>query len=109
MIAFSFEAPRKGDRGGVVVVLVLEADNLERMKLGDPVDLQFRAYAGHWNVNRPIRDVDLIVAYEKDMAAITAFHKRQDMAGLMNYLERGRHHLPGYGDAEPPRKLGEGD
>jgi hypothetical protein len=105
MMVFSFEAPRDGDRAGVVVVLVLEPENLERMKLGDPFDLQFKAYEQHWPVGRPLRDVDFIVAYEEDVTAIKAFNERADLAGLMDYLERGRHHLPGYGDAQPPRKL----
>lgn len=110
MITFSFKMPRSGDRGGTVVVLVIEPENLERMKLGDPFDLQFRAYERQWNTaSTRLCDVDLIICYEENPQAIAAFHKTNDMAGLMRYLERGRHHLPGYGDAQPPRKVGEGD
>jgi len=103
MMCFSFEMPRKNDRGGTIVVLVFEPENLARMKDGDPFDLQFRAYEGHWNVGTRLREVDLICCYEEDTAAVQHFHKTGDIAGLMKYLERGRKHQPG--DATPPIKL----
>lgn len=103
MLTFAFEWPRRGDRGGLVVVLILQRENLERMKGGDPFDLQFSAYRNHWPIDRPARDIDLVIAYEEDQAAVEAFHRRLDMGGLMKYLERGRVYREG--DAVPPRKL----
>ena len=105
MIAFSFRVPpaMKRGRGPVLVVLVIERENLDRMKEGDPFDLQFQAYRGHWDIDVPLRDVDLIIAYEETLNTVMAFHQKGDIAGLMKFLERGRRHQ--HGDAIAPAPL----
>lgn len=101
MLIFGFRIPpgSRADRGPVVVVLVIERENLERMQEADPFDLQFAKYRGHLPIDYPLKQVDLIIAYEEDMNAVMRFHKEDNLPGLMKYLERGRHIQPG--DALP--------
>lgn len=90
-----------------MLVIVLQPDNLERMRQADPFDVQARTLARSeddparrlW-VDRPIRDLDIIVAYEEHTEAMLQFAEHDDLPGLLRYLERGRVHRPG--DAEPP-------
>ncbi len=95
MLAFAFEMPPGHARGPLVVVLVVEAENLERMKQADPYDMQFRQYEAKMPVERRLRDVDLVIAYEDDTAQIVKFKQENDLAGLMQWLERGRVIRPG--------------
>jgi hypothetical protein len=83
-----------------VVVLILEKENLDRMREADPFDLQLRVYASGINVNRPIRELDFVIAYEEDTDLIAGFKMRNDIAGLVKWIERGRKHR--IGDAVPP-------
>ena len=86
-----FELPAKAQRGPVVLVLILEKQNLERMKQADPFDFDCRAYqdAG-LRVDHRIRDLDIVIAYEEDTNPVLEFHARQDVAGFLGWLERGR-------------------
>lgn len=98
-----FELSGRGPRGPVVVVLVLEKENLDRMREADPLDLQLRSYAGHMRLDRPIRDLDFIIAYEEDLNTLMDISKRQDLPALLKWIERGRKNQPG--DGEPPHLL----
>jgi hypothetical protein len=107
MLVVPFElteaAVKRSGRGPVVLVLILEPENVDRLKLADPVDLMPRLFAPALKIHRPIRDLDIVIAYEEDIGKIAAFHASQDIAGLLVWLERGRKHHPG--DATPPVKL----
>jgi hypothetical protein len=108
MLVFSFRIPEgsRGDRGPHVMVLILEKENLDRMRQGDPLDIQFAKYAGGLPpINAQLKQVDLVVAYEEDLKIIMDFQRRQDLAGLMRHLERGRRIVPG--DVQPPVPLRE--
>lgn len=91
MLLLSFEVDKsKTWRGPLVIVLILEKENLDRMHQADPIDVRFTAYAQFLNAYRPIRDVDLVIAYEEDTERILRYREANDIDGLMAWLERGR-------------------
>lgn len=94
-----------GGHGPMGLVIILEAENLKRMREGDPLDFQPHVLGNHFNMHRSIRDLTIIVAYEEDLKPIMQFQKVNDLVGLMTYLERGRRHEPG--DAVSPLPLRE--
>jgi hypothetical protein len=103
MICFSFKLSEKmhrlSKRGPVVLVLVLGAENLDRMKLADPLDIQPRLVMKGGLVNDRIWEMDIVVAYEDSLNQIIEFQKSNELMGLMRWLERGRIHQ--VGDAIP--------
>ncbi len=102
MLCFSFEMPLGNPRGPLVVVLILEVENVARMSQNDPLDIQFKRYEGNMRTDRRLKDVDLVIAYEEDVAKIVDFNDRGDIGGLMAWLERGRRIRPG--DLAPPTR-----
>jgi hypothetical protein len=100
MFVIPFEVRDDKERGPVVVVMILEKENLDRMKEADPFDVHFRAYRRHMNIHRPIGELDFILAYEEDTNAILEFKRKNDLLGLLCWLERGRKVLPG--EPHPP-------
>ena len=103
-LTFTFATSPGSTRGPVVCVIVLDKDNLERMRAGDPFDLQFKAYRQHLPPDLLARELDLVIAYEEDPAVVMRFHLAGDLPGLLAYLERGRVVLPG--DCAPPQPVG---
>ncbi len=102
MILLPFELPPGHPRGPVVLVLIMEPENLVRMRQGDPFDLKLAVVPG-LRIDARLRQLDLIIAYEEDMDKIMAFREKKDLAGLMTWLERGRKHQ--IGDLLPPVPL----
>jgi len=103
MLIIPFVLPNDARRGPVVLVLILEKENLDRMQAADPFDLHLSAYKGHLPTDRPIRQLDLVIAYEEDLTALLNFQRKNDLAALMEWLERGRKIEPG--DLHPPFPL----
>src|SRR4029077_806235 len=104
MIVFSFELPPSAKRGPIVLVLVLEKENLDRMRVADPLDLQCCAYGPHGlNLSARVRDLDFVIAYEEDLGKLIEFREKRDLRGLMRWLERGRKLEAG--DLLPPSPL----
>lgn len=68
-----------------------------------PAPAWLRELAGQIDGDRPVRQLDLVIAYEEDVETIADFQARQDIAGLMKWLERGRKHKAG--DCQPPTPL----
>jgi hypothetical protein len=95
MLVVPFELKTGAPRGPLVIVLVLEKENLDRMRQGDPFDMKtcdyLRPVMGHYSA----REIDFVIAYEEDTSKILDFAQRKDIAGLMSYLERGRTIIPG--------------
>lgn len=104
VIPFTLPGVTPKGRGPVVVVCVLEKGNLDRMRKADPFDMQFSAFQGSIPLDRPIRQLDLVIAYEEDVDALMQFKERNDIVGLLKWLERGRKIQPG--DTLPPVSLG---
>lgn len=103
MIVIPIQTTGETGRGPLVLVMVLEKENLDRMRDGDPLDFQPRNLGKRLNQFRQVRDLDIIIAYEEDLTKLMDFQRRQDLPGLIAYLERGRVHRPG--DALPPTVL----
>jgi hypothetical protein len=103
MILIPIQLTSGSKRGPLVLILILEKENLDRMKEGDPLDFQPKVLDKRFNTNRPIRDLDIVIAYEEDLKPIMEFQGKDDIDGLLKYLERGRVHKPG--DALPPTPL----
>ncbi len=96
MIYFAFEMQPGSKRGPVVLVMILGMDNLERMKQADPFDVLVRQMPLSPALKaRRVTDLDIVIAYEDDEDAIADFKARNDLAGLIKWLERGRRIRPG--------------
>lgn len=86
MIVFQIE---DNPNGQSLLVIVIEADNLVRMKKSDPITLKSAQMGGLLKtVEHPAR-FRVIVAYEQDSGPLYEFLQRQDQGGLMQYLLRG--------------------
>lgn len=103
MLSFAFELPRGSiyGRGPLVVVMILEAENLARMAEADPFDMKLADLPQ--TPRYKASEIDLIIAHEQDFAPLAKFQKDKDIAGLMQWLERGRNIIPG--DCIPPIKV----
>lgn len=78
-----------------ILVVILERENLERMKIGDPVTLESGPRGGLLpNLPYP-GNTSLLIAYEEDLGVIYEMAARQDLAGIVRHLERGRQWKPG--------------
>lgn len=107
MIIFNFEVPpkyvEKTGRGPVIFIVVLESENLERMKSGDPADLQLLEHLKGPMLNAPLKQLDLVIAYESDLGELIRLRNERDFWGIVRWLERGRKVKPG--DCAPPLKI----
>jgi hypothetical protein len=95
MIVIPMMVKEPHSRGPFVLVVVLEKENLDRMERADPADFPLKAYEKVLDLDRPIRDLDLVIAYETDITKIREFARSGDIAGLSRWIERGRQILPG--------------
>jgi hypothetical protein len=88
MIICSIDLPSP-DR--TVLVIVMEKDNLDRMRRADPITLESRSMGGHVmpKIRHP-ENLSLLIAYEEDDVALYRLARSGDMLGLLHYLERGR-------------------
>ncbi len=111
MLSFAFRAPEGSERGPVVLYLVVERENMVRMTAGDPFDIQLQAMARTDQKTarvlnyRRATDLDIVVAYEEP-EGIRRIHElisKNDMVGVLTYLERGR--TIHEGEPSDPKKL----
>jgi hypothetical protein len=61
---------------GVSIILVLEKENLDRMRQADPFDLQLKDYPLPRDISA--RDLDIVIAYEEDASPLLALHRGGD-------------------------------
>jgi hypothetical protein len=108
VIVVHFELPpklaEKIRRGPIIFIAALERENLDRMREADPLYFHFAELKGP-SRNAPLRHLDLVIAYEEDVAALLKFKKEKNIAEFLNWLERGRKIKPG--DITPPISLKE--
>lgn len=99
MICFSFDLP--GERGPLVIVLILTKENMERMKAADPFDVKLQTILrSSVHLNAPAKAIDLVIAYEEDEGRIAQFAQEKDLVGLLQWIERGRKVIAG--DVQKP-------
>lgn len=96
----------RGDRGPVVLIVILTRENLVRMNLADPFDLQLRNYLPDSLKSSRMDQLDLIIAYEENENALMelrGYAEAGNLKAIIQWVERGRRHQPG--DATPPIRL----
>ena len=76
-----------------VIVVVIEADNLQRMKKGDPATLETHSLGGVLPDILYPTNYGVLVAYEEDEVELYKMARTGDGADLLRYLERGRKFL----------------
>lgn len=77
-----------------VLVIVIERDNLERMKTGDPATLESIHKGGVLIPPQYPQRFSVLVAYEEDDAELYR-RVKGDLGELMVWLERGRKFIEG--------------
>jgi hypothetical protein len=74
------------------LVIVLDDANIERMKKADPAEIPLPGCGKH------LVNPQILVAYEKDHATLNRFIQRNDLAGLIEHIQRGFTFQPEKGD-----------
>jgi len=73
-----------------VLILVLDDENVGRMKDADPVDLDVLKYFVAARAKFPVSKFELLICYEKDIAPLVEMQRRNDLKGIFDWLQRGR-------------------
>jgi len=94
MLIIPFEV-KDSERGPLIIIMILEKENLDRMKEADPFDVHFSSYSNYININYSVKELDFIIAYEEDTNKILEFKRKNDIFGLLKWIQRGRKILPG--------------
>lgn len=91
----------KEGRGPCVLLVILTGDNWQRMRAGDPFDMQLSTLpTDDGYLSQPVRDLDLIVAYEEEEQVIVRIAKEGGLPAVLAHVERNRVHREG--DLQPP-------
>ncbi len=80
------------------MVIVLEKENWVRLRDADPIDMNTDAF---FVPQQNAKGIELLIAYEEDREKLLSF--KNDLAGLVKYLERGRTVYDG--EVKPPSKI----
>ena len=93
-----------------VLIIVIEADNLERMKKADPISLESALQGGLLRPPAYPLDFSTLIAYEEDREKLYTMAKAaktpHGVSELFKWLERGRVFDPKQGDGvENARRL----
>jgi hypothetical protein len=84
-----------------ILILVLEKENLVRMRDADPIDLKTDDY---FVTQRNAAGIELLIAYEEDRDKLLALNQSGGIAEVVRWLERGRTVYAG--EVKPPEKIG---
>jgi len=76
-----------------ILVIVIQKDNMERMKQADPISLDSVARGGMLPVPKYPDRMELVIAYEEDDAALMAAG-RAGFQQLVRHLARGYNFKP---------------
>jgi hypothetical protein len=71
------------------LVVVIEPDNLRRMKEHDPITLHSQTFGGYLKPIEHPKRFHMIVCYEEEVTLVYEYMKARDFTGLRKYLERG--------------------
>jgi hypothetical protein len=80
-----------------VLFVVLEQENLVRMKLADPADLEMQDY-----FSEP-KNVKLVLCYEDDIPKLQALAADNNLPAMIEWLVRGRTVYDG--EVGPPTRV----
>lgn len=73
-----------------ILVVVIERDNLERMRKADPISLESVSHGGLLTVPKYPNDFSVLIAYEEDDAELYRISRTGNVADLLKHLQRGR-------------------
>ena len=78
-----------------VMLIIIEKDNLERMKQADPITIEGRSLGGQImpKVMFP-ENLSLLIAYEEDQDELYRVCRTKNALLILGYLERGRRWKP---------------
>jgi hypothetical protein len=88
-----------------ILIVIIQRDNLERMREGDPITLESPSNGGIMPIPKYILDYNMLIAYEEDEPKVMDFAKRRDWYGLVAYLERGRKFIKGVDGVENTKRI----
>ena len=91
MILIALDLPREQR---TVFAVVIEKLNLERMKEGDPVTLESKAFGGVLPVPKFPANLSLLIAYLEDAKEFYVIAEKHDPRAMLEYLERHRQWQP---------------
>ena len=74
-----------------VLIVIIEKDNLDRMKRADPITIEGASRGGKVMPGILFPDnLSLLIAYEEDDVELYTLAKTGDLSALLHWLERGR-------------------
>lgn len=91
----------RGGRGPVILLVILDRENWNRMQQADPFDLQ-AVSLGPVMRGEKLEDLDLVIAYEENAERLVELAKAGKLQELIAHVERGRRHRPEEGDTTRP-------
>lgn len=77
-----------------VLVIIIEPNNFERMKLGDPLTLMPKEQGGVLDIKNP-ENLEIVIAYEEDLQLLYEMAGRGDVAGVLKRISRGFRQIKG--------------
>jgi hypothetical protein len=86
------------------LIVVLGPDNLERMKEGDPAEVQLSQIRG---AGKDLVDPAILLCYEEPSPALNQLIQRGNLSAILKHLQRGWKFRPQAGDHDRgPERLG---
>lgn len=76
------------------LILIIESDNLKRMKTADPITLHCKQSGGLLDIKHP-NNYRMTVAYEEDQEELYRLAKTKDIKALEDYVNRGYKFISG--------------
>jgi len=80
--------------------VILEDDNLERMKRYDPAEIFMDLLPPEWDMKLKLKAVVIGYANRADLDTVHRLFQNGDLAGALKFLSRGYQFRPDKGDRE---------
>ena len=77
-----------------LILVVLEKDNLDRMKQADPITMSYSDIKDMVDIRHP-NNYHLVVAYEENTEYLISLIKDGKISVALKYLNRGYNFIPG--------------
>lgn len=87
-----------------VFIVVIERENLDRMREADPITIESPRRGGIMPIPN-YSDLSVLIAYEEDKEQLMEMVKKHDIRGLLQHLERGRKFIEEKDGAENTRRI----
>jgi len=78
-----------------IMIIIIQPDNFERMKVGDPLTFQSASLGGLLPTIAYPNRLYMVIAYEEDLSKVYELSGDGKYAELMNYLHRGYSYVSG--------------